>query len=42
MHIVKDYSIEEYKKITNYDNTKKVLNEIKLELPSEDEVIRDF
>lgn len=29
----KHYIIEEYKKITNYDNTKKVLNEIKLELP---------
>ena len=29
----KHYTIEEYKKITNYDNTKKVLNEIKLELP---------
>ncbi len=27
------YTIEEYKKITNYDNTKKLLNEIKLELP---------
>ena len=30
----KHYSIEEYKKITNYDNTKKILSEIKLELPS--------
>ena len=30
----KHYSIEEYKKITNYDNTKKILREIKLELPS--------
>ena len=29
----KHYTIEEYKKITNYDNTKKVLNKIKLELP---------
>ena len=29
----KHYTIEEYKKITNYDNTKKILNEIKLELP---------
>lgn len=29
----KHYTIEEYKNITNYDNTKKVLNEIKLELP---------
>lgn len=29
----KHYTIEEYKKITNYENTKKVLNEIKLELP---------
>lgn len=27
------YTIAEYKKITNYDNTKKLLNEIKLELP---------
>lgn len=27
------YTVEEYKKITNYENTKKVLNEIKLELP---------
>ena len=26
-------AVEEYKKITNYDNTKKILNEIKLELP---------
>ena len=30
----KHYSVEEYKKITNYENTKKVLNEIKLELPN--------
>lgn len=30
----KHYSIEEYKKITNYDNTKKILSEMKLELPS--------
>lgn len=29
----KHYTVEEYKKITNYKNTKKVLNEIKLELP---------
>lgn len=29
----KHYTIEEYKKITNYDNTKKLLNEMKLELP---------
>ena len=29
----KHYTIEEYKKITNYDNTKKILNEMKLELP---------
>lgn len=29
----KHHTIEEYKKITNYDNTKKILNEIKLELP---------
>jgi hypothetical protein len=27
------YSVDEYKKITNYENTKKVLNNIKLELP---------
>lgn len=26
----KHYTIEEYKKITNYENTKKVLNDIKL------------
>ena len=30
----KHYTVEEYKKITNYENTKKVLNEIKLELPN--------
>ena len=30
----KHYTVEEYKKITNYDNTKKILNEIKLELPN--------
>jgi hypothetical protein len=29
----KHYSVEEYKKITNYDNTKKILSEMKLELP---------
>lgn len=29
----KHYTIEEYKKITNYDNTKKVLHDIKLDLP---------
>ena len=29
----KHYTIEEYKKITNYANTKKLLNEMKLELP---------
>ena len=29
----KHYTVEEYKKITNYQNTKKILNEIKLELP---------
>ena len=29
----KHYSVEEYKKITNYENTKKILSEIKLELP---------
>ena len=29
----KHYTIEEYKKITNYENTKKILNEIKLKLP---------
>lgn len=27
------YSVEQYKKITNYENTKKVLNNTKLELP---------
>ena len=26
-------TVEEYKKITNYENTKKVLKEIKLEMP---------
>ncbi len=30
----KHYNIEEYKKITNYENTKKVLNDIKLDLPN--------
>ena len=29
----KHYTIVEYKQITNYENTKKVLNDIKLELP---------
>ena len=29
----KHYTVEEYKKITNYENTKKILNEIKLEFP---------
>ena len=29
----KQYTVEEYKKITNYENTKKVLKEIKLEIP---------
>ncbi len=29
----KHYTVEEYKKITNYENTKKILNEIKLDLP---------
>ena len=29
----KNYTVEEYKKITNYENTKKILNEMKLELP---------
>ena len=29
----KHYSVEEYKKITNYKNTKKILKEMKLELP---------
>ena len=29
----KHYTIEEYKHITNFENTKKILNEIKLELP---------
>ena len=28
----KHYTVEKYKKITNYENTKKILNEIKLEL----------
>lgn len=30
----KHYTIAEYKQITNYENTKKVLNNIKLELPN--------
>lgn len=29
----KHYTVEEYKKITNYENTKKILSEMKLELP---------
>lgn len=29
----KHYSVEEYKKIPNYENTKKILKEMKLELP---------
>lgn len=29
----KHYTIAEYKQITNYENTKKILNDIKLELP---------
>lgn len=29
----KHYTVEEYKKITNYENTRKVLKEIKLEMP---------
>ena len=29
----KHYTVEEYKKITNYKNTKKILSEMKLELP---------
>ena len=29
----KHYTVEEYKKITNYENTKRILNEIQLELP---------
>ena len=29
----KNYTVEEYKKITNYENTKKILKEMKLELP---------
>ena len=29
----KHYTVEEYKKVTNYENTKKVLKEIKLEIP---------
>ncbi len=34
----KHYTIEEYKKITNYENTKKVLNDIKLDLPNVPEI----
>ena len=34
----KHYTVEEYKQITNYENTKKVLNEIKLELPDVPEI----
>lgn len=30
----KHYTVEEYKKITNYENTKKILSEIKLKLPN--------
>lgn len=29
----KHYTVEEYKKITNHENTKKILNKVKLELP---------
>lgn len=29
----KHYTVEEYKKITNYENTKKILKDIKLEIP---------
>ncbi|MCI6265913.1 MAG: plasmid recombination protein, partial [Erysipelotrichaceae bacterium] len=29
----KHYTVEEYKKITNYENTKKILSKMKLELP---------
>ena len=29
----KHYTVEKYKKITNYENTKKILSEMKLELP---------
>lgn len=29
----KHYTVEEYKNVTNYENTKKILNEIKLDLP---------
>ena len=32
------YTIEKYKKITNYENTKKVINDIKLELPKVPEI----
>lgn len=35
------YSIQEYKKITNYENTKELLNNIKLELPETPD-IKDF
>ena len=35
----KHYTVEEYKKITNFDNTKKILNEIKLELPDVPDLI---
>ena len=35
------YSIQEYKKITNYENTKEVLKNIKLELPKTPD-IKDF
>lgn len=35
------YSIQEYKKITNYENTKEVLKNIKLELPETPD-IKDF
>ena len=40
----KHYSVAEYKNITNYENTKKILNEIKLELPDTPDItdIRKF
>ena len=37
----KHYTIEEYKKITNYENTKELLKNIKLELPETPD-IKDF
>ena len=37
----KHYSVEQYKKITNYENTKKILDEIKLDFPEVPD-IKDF